>query len=387
MPIDTKIEGNPESVRAVSDWLRSTLQRGVAQVTNRIYDVRNSANGGWHGPAGEAFSGKMDTAAGKTEQFSTVIRSSAEGFDKFAADLRRAQDDMRVVRERAAAAGLTVNGEVIEEPGPAPAAPGAAPSGAAATPEAVSAHVSATKAAEDHAAQVAAYQRAQKESDAARHLEKLAADTLVNMKNDVTQKWFIVVGDLTNGAAGALAAKHASILRQQSQHLTDEAARFMERARTAPAGTTAASIYDDFDRGRAAAYQADDVAKAASDVDGKAAKWGFRAGGALAVAGVAYDIANGKPVDQAVVSGGVGFGASVAAGAAVGTMIPVPVVGTAVGAVVGAGVGIFASGVTDSIWQNGIGDVGGAIEDGANAVGDTANAIGGAAEDAWNAVF
>lgn len=68
-------------------------------------------------------------------------------------------------------------------------------------------------------------------------------------------------------------------------------------------------------------------------------------------------------------------------------MIAVPVVGTAVGAVVGASVGIFPSGVTDSIWQNGIGEVGGAIEDGADAVGDTAGAIGGAGEHAWNAVF
>ncbi|TWF92572.1 hypothetical protein [Saccharopolyspora dendranthemae] len=387
MPIDTRIEGNPESVRGISDWLRSTLQRGVAQTTNRIYDARNSANSGWQGPAGDAFSGKMGTAAEKTEQFSTAIRSSAEGFDRYAADLRRAQDDMRGIRERAAGAGLTVTGDVIEDPGPAPATPGTAPSGAAGTPEAVSAHESAAKAAADHASKVAAYEQAQKDADGARHLEKLAADTLVNMKNDVTQKWFIVVGDLTNGAAGTLAAKHTSILQKQSQHLTDEAARLLDQARTAPAGTTAASIYDDVDRGRAAAYQADDVAKAAKDVDGKAARWGFRAGGALAVGGVAYDIANGKPVGQAVVSGGVGFGASVAAGAAVGTMIPVPVVGTAVGAVVGAGVGIFASGVTDSIWQNGVGEVGGAIEDGAEAVGDTASAIGGAAEDAWNAVF
>lgn len=110
----------------------------------------------------------------------------------------------------------------------------------------------------------------------------------------VTQKWFIVVGDLTSGAAGTLAAKHTSILRQQSQHLTDEAGRLMERARTAPAGTTAVSICDDLDRGRAAAYQADDVAKAASDVDRKSAKWGLRAGGALAVAGVAYELANGQ---------------------------------------------------------------------------------------------
>ena len=102
---------------------------------------------------------------------------------------------------------------------------------------------------------------------------------------------------------------------------------------------------------------------------------------------MAYDIANGKPVGQAVVSSRVGFGVSVATGAVTGSAIPVPVVGTAFGAVIGAGVGVFASGAVDSLWQNGIGDVGGAIADGAEAVGDTGEAVGGLAKDAWNAVF
>jgi hypothetical protein len=65
----------------------------------------------------------------------------------------------------------------------------------------------------------------------------------------------------------------------------------------------------------------------------------------------------------------------------------VPVVGTAVGAVGGAVVGVFASGAVDSLWQNGIGDVGGAIEDGAQAVGDAGESVGGLAKGAWDAVF
>ncbi len=110
-------------------------------------------------------------------------------------------------------------------------------------------------------------------------------------------------------------------------------------------------------------------------------------GGALAVAGVAYDIYNGKPVEQAVVSGAVGFGASVAAGAAIGTLIPVPVVGTAAGAVSGAVVGLFASGMVDSLYQNGTDSIGQAFDDGVKAVGDTGKTIGNLAEDAWHAIF
>lgn len=387
MSIDTKIAGRPESVRSMSHWLRDSLTKGVSDAATQIYNSRNSADAGWQGPASEAFSVRMTTAARKTEELSAAVSAAAQHIDTYAAELQRAQDDIRAVRERAAAAGLTVNGDVIEDPGPGPAAPGEAPTGAAATPEAVAAHTNAAATSAAHADKVTAYNTAKTDSDAARHIAKLGADTLKNVWTDITQKWFIVVGDLTNGAAGTLAAKHSSILGKHAKFLAEESASLIESARTAPAGTSASQIYRDFDMGRAAAYQADDVATAAKNVDGNSAKWGLRAGGALAVAGVAYDIANGKPAMQAVVSGGVGFGASVAAGAAIGTMIPVPVVGTAVGAVGGAVVGVFASGAVDSLWQNGVGDVGGAIEDGAEAVGNAGEAVGGLAEGAWDAVF
>ncbi len=387
MSIDTKIEGNPESIRGVSHWLRDSLETGVSDAITQVYNNRNSAAGGWQGPAGDAFSEKMTGAGKKTEDLSAAILPAVEGIDTYAADLQRAQEDMRGIRQRAASAGLTVNGDVIEDPGPSPAAPGDAPTGKAATPEATAAHKDAAAAADAHAAKVAAYNKAKTDTDYSRHLAKVGADTLLNVYKDVTQKWFIVVGDFTSGAAATLAAKHSSVLRNQSKFLAEEATDLMKNARTAPAGTSASMIYRDIDASRVAAYQADDVARTAKNADAASAKWAFRAGGALAVAGVGYDIANGKPVGQAVASGAAGFGASVATGALVGSMIPVPVVGTAVGAVGGAVVGVFASGLTDSLWQNGVGDVGGAIEDGAEAVGNTGKAIGGLAEDAWDAVF
>lgn len=387
MGIDTKIDGNPESVRGAGHWLRDSLAKSVSDAATQIYNARNRANAGWGGEGGEAFSGKMTTGAEKTDQLSAAAKTAAQNFDTYAADLQRAQEDMRKVRERASGAGLTVNGDVIEDPGSGPSAPGAAPTGEAATPEAVKAHGDAVTASSAHAAKVTAYNKAKTESDDASHIAKLAGDTLKNVWQDVTQKWFLVVGDLTSGAAGTLAAKHSSILGKQAKFLSEESAKFLDRARTAPAGSPASQIYRDFDLGRAAAYQADDVAAAAKNSDVNAGKWGLRAGGALAVAGVAYDIANGKPAAQAIVSGGIGFGASVAAGAAIGTLIPVPIVGTAVGAIGGAVVGVFASGMVDSLWTNGVGDVGGAIEDGAKAVGDAGKAIGGLAEDAWDAIF
>jgi hypothetical protein len=388
MPIDTKIAGNPESVRGTAHWMRNSLARAVSDAASQIYNARNSADAGWRGPASDAFRTKMTGGATKADGLATATSDVAQKFDDFAADLQRAQEDMGRVRSTAAAAGLKVEGDLILEPGPAPAAPGVAPTGTGATPETVNAYNQAVSAQNTYSSQVDAYNSAQHAADSARTIGKLAADMVKNVWADVSGKWFLVIGDLANGAGETLAAAHASILMKQSTHLEDEAARLLEAAKTAPAGTTTASIYKDFDASRAAAYGADDAVAGAAKTEARAGRIGLKVGGALAVAGIAYDIiATDKPVGQAIVSGGVGFGASVAAGALIGTAIPVPVLGTAVGAGVGAVVGLFASGAVDSLYQNGIGAVGDAIADGASAVADAGKAVGGLAEDAWNAIF
>jgi hypothetical protein len=387
MPIDTKIAGNPESVRGAAHWMRGSLGEGIFEAASQIYNARNRADAGWHGAASDEFRGKMTGGAQKSDQLAAAAIDSAQKFDDYAAALHRAQEDMHRVRKEAAAAGLMVNGDIIGDPGPAPAAPGPAPTGVAATPDALAAHGKAMAAAQAHVNLVQAYNAAQHGADSARQTAKLAADTLRNVWSDVTNKWFLVIGDLVNGAAGALAAKHSSILSKQAKFMAEEAAKFLQMAKNAPAGTPASMIYKDFDASRAAAWSADDAAKAAAEADRKAGRFGLRVGGALAVAGVAYDIADGKPVTQAVVSSGAGFVASVGAGALIGSAIPVPVLGTAVGAVGGAVVGVFASGAVDSLFQNGIGGVGSAIEDGAQAVADSAEVVGGAISGAWDAIF
>ncbi|MCV7431995.1 WXG100 family type VII secretion target [Mycolicibacterium bacteremicum] len=355
MPIDTYIEGSPGSVRAAAEWLRSTLAGKVSQTVDQIHSARTAASGDWKGDAGSAFVARMTTGASKAEGLETAIRDSAQAIDNFAGELQRAQSQMQSVRDNAAGAGLTVSGFVIQDP---------------TTEEQITDYITALNAA-----------------DAARDIEKLAADTVKNVWADISNKWFFVVGDLINGAAGSLLAAHSSTLMRHSQFLADESAKFLDLAKSAPPGTPAASVYRDFDASRALAGSADDAAKAAAAAESRAGSLGLKLGGALAVGGIVYDITQGKDVDQAIVSGGVGFGASVLAGAAIGSLIPVPVVGTAVGAVGGAVVGVFTSGAVDSLYQNGIGSIGEAISDGASAVGNTGQAIGGLVEDAWDAIF
>lgn len=391
MPIDTTIKGNPESIHGVADWLRSSLKPKLDSGVDAIDRARSTAEGGWDGDAGDSFVTRMRSGGSHAEDLGSATSNCATSLDTAAGAMRRAQDEMRAVCEDAAAAGLIVIDGVIGEPGSAPAEPGDPPTGSAATPEAVSSYNAAVTLAAEHAAKVRAYEAAQHASDAAEKSWKFALDTLKNVWADLTSKWFFVVSDLVNGGAEAMGAAHASTLLKKSEFLTESSARYLQLAKTAPAGTPAALVYRDFDLSRQLTYAADDAAEAAAAGESRAGRIGLKVGGALAAAGVAYDIYKGKDVDQAIVSGGVGFGASVLAGAAIGAVvgsaIPIPGVGTAAGALAGATVGIFASGAVDSIYQNGIDDVGEVASDGADAVVDTGAAVGNLVKGAWDAVF
>jgi hypothetical protein len=385
MPIDTRIDGNPESIRAAASWLRTSLATETTAAVDQLYKARNLADAGWDGTAGDGFVTRSTVSAAKADELAAVIGEQAQAFDNSAAELQRSQDEMRAVRDAAAAAGLTVVGDVIADPGPAPADPGRAPSGDSAL--ALAAHAEAVARVEQHAALVSAYEVAQHGSDAANEVWKLVVQARANAWNDLNQKWFFVVGDLLNGVGAAFAAWNTSTMLKHAQFVDADALKYLNLARTAPAGTPAKVVYRDFDLSRTLAREADEIAEAAVQSEAKAGRVGFRLGGGLAVASVVYDIANDKPVEQAVVSGAAGFGASVAIGAAAGTFIPVPVLGTAVGALGGAAVGLFTSGVVDSVYQNGADDLGDALGDGVDAVADTGKAVGGLAKDGWNAVF
>jgi hypothetical protein len=51
MPIDTNVEGNPDSVRGVADWLRNSFANTLSDASTQVYNARNSADSGT--PAGK----------------------------------------------------------------------------------------------------------------------------------------------------------------------------------------------------------------------------------------------------------------------------------------------------------------------------------------------
>lgn len=109
------------------------------------------------------------------------------------------------------------------------------------------------------------------------------------------------------------------------------------------------------------------------------------AGRGLAVAGVAWDINNGKPPGKAIFSGATAYGGGAIAAAGAGLLVSNPVGWAAVGiGAAGVGGGILAGMAGDAIWDAMPDGVTNKINQG---VEDVGNAIGDAATSTWEALF
>ncbi|MFI7589862.1 hypothetical protein ACIB24_22555 [Spongisporangium articulatum] len=372
MPIDTGLPGDAGALRSLAGWLTGSLRGEIDRAAADYRTVVSDASTGWRGAAGEAFAGRVVAGETASGRLADGAGGAADAVTSYADGLAAAQRNLALIRDYAAAAGLPVAGDVIGEP---------TPLGAGASPAA-----SATLQT-----RVQTYNQALADTDRVNLEVKVLQDALRNALADLRKKWFFTAADLIGGTAGDLLTEaHVSNLKTAAGELDDYAKTLRARAygQSAEPGRVLdrGQFYDDLDRSAAAARDADGLAKSAEGAEKVGGRLMLGFGGALAVADAAYDIHNGKPVAQAVVSSGASFGASVAAGAVIGSFIPVPVVGTAVGALGGAAVGVFTSGMVDSLFEN-HGDVADAIGDGVSEVGDAGKAIGHLAEDAWDTIF
>lgn len=388
MPIDTRIDGKPEEIRACARWLKGQLAPRVDDCVTDLRQVKEQAAGGWQGDAGPAFQDRMQKGSGKADGLRTDIERAANSFDAYADDLHTAQTGMARARQIASGAGLQLAGDTILDPGPAPVVPTLSTT-TPPTPEATRAHQDAVAALDTHHRKVQAYQLAEAEAKRSRGVLDAARAIGRNMWDDLRSKAVLQAADLVNGAVvGGLAAKHTSILNKQAQSLLDESKLAAERYLRAPGGSAEARALN------AQAYQkfleADEVTRRARSVGARIGSKIPIVGLGITAAGIGYDIHQGKPVGKAVISGVGGALAAAGTGAVVGTMIGGPV-GTVVGAGAGLVVGLVVSGgldwgydqlpqgVQDSI-ENGFKEVG-------NVVGDAGEAVGDGAKKVWNAIF
>lgn len=410
--IETRVDGSPGAILAVAAWLQDSLSAGAATMDESVYSQYRQVGGVWEGEAAEGLRGRLSTLTQAAETLSTSTATVARELESLGTVLEGVQADMASARSQAVAGGLAVSGTVIHGPGePPPDVPALAPD---ATPAQISAHDQGLAAIRAYEALCGVWDTVVEIVEAA----QLRWETAVN---SAVQTWEYNAGNLASLVSGlvtagvsaatmATVAYNASLLR--SFHL-QSAADYAAHLRAVTSGgritTSAAHYYDLLD---SAAQHVDDAARLADDIH--APRLPTNLGRGLMILGVAAtgyaiydDIQHGESPAQAAVSNGVGFAAALGAGAligaGIGSVIPVggTIVGAVVGAVVGAGIGIITSGMIDSMWEDGVdnmGDVGDAIGDGwdemtgtfgdaGDLIGDAAGAVGGGIEDAWNAIF
>ena len=389
MPINTKIEGNPESIRAAARWLRGDLSSGVYDCVTQIYQTRDNAEWTWQGQAASGFRDKMSSGGKKADELAADADRAGQSIEVFADDLQTAQAGMARAREIASAAGLQISGDEIAEPGPAPTAPQALPTDGSASPDAVRAHNDAVASQHAHALKVEAYNQAAEEANRSRGIVDGAKSINKNIWDDIRSKAPLHAADFVSGAVvGGLAATHVSILKQQANRLMDESRLATQRYLTSPGGSAEARFQNN--QAYKKFLEADEAARRAGSIGRRIGSKLPIIGLGITAAGIGYDISQGKPAGKAVISGAGGALAAVGAGAAIGTAIGGPA-GTVVGSVGGLAVGVVTSGVIDWGYDQLPQGVKDGIENGTkavgNAIGDTGKAIGSGAKKVWDSIF
>lgn len=411
--IETHLDGSPSQIYAAADWLRTGVATAATTYASTVTAQRTTVGSDWAGDAAEQFLGAAATLTTGGDTVSSTATTLASALGVLGDELTGTLDDLAAARTHASSGGLTVAGTLVHHPGAAPTR--VTDHGQDATPAQANAYDHYLTASATHAAAIitwdevvelvnGAIERWDRALTSIESTWSANSGNLVGVSTDVFTTFGTVLA-VSTVAFNASAVRnthlaHAATIANHLDAFVDSNGRVL---------TQSSHFYDLMDA------RATHLA-AAADIDRVPARTPTalgRAFGALGVIATGYsiydDINNGESVEQAVVSNGVGFAASLAAGAGtgaiIGSFIPVPVVGTIVGAVagtiVGGVVGIVTSGMIDSMWENGVDgieDVGQAIADGwgevvatGEAIGDMASDVGGAiadgAKDVWDAIF
>jgi uncharacterized protein YukE len=375
--LDTKVDGDPASIRSTAGWLEGMSGR-LDDSARLAHQAGTGSAGQWEGPASDAF---RSTMTGVRPRITAV----ADGYDEVkgklnahADALSSVQQDMERAKQIARDAGVTVTGDTIHEP---TRPPSPEPLGEKPTQSERQAHREAEASVATYNNQIKAYKEAAEIVRAAREKEDESIEILRRGLNVISRNETIFTGDLISGLAGAAFGAHAGrsaykaskFRRLQNKYAAKAAnaqARYnalrnqrISRFRFIKGLTNAIRQGNALAAAESAASRAAGHGATASRYAAQASKFGSLgravpfAGPAIAVVGGVNDYLSGREsATQAATStlGGVGAGmlAGMGTGALIGTAIPVPVVGTAVGAIVGAGVGLGVSMAIDANWDS-----------------------------------
>lgn len=114
--LDTRVEGSPAAVTAAAGWLRDTLAKQLEKAGDEQQDARNDARSRWEGETASSYQNLAGDVLKATDKHEERVRRAATALDDYAFRLKDLEEDMRSIRGRASAGGLTVAGTVISPP-------------------------------------------------------------------------------------------------------------------------------------------------------------------------------------------------------------------------------------------------------------------------------
>ncbi|QWF85633.1 hypothetical protein [Amycolatopsis sp. CA-230715] len=383
MPINTRIDGNPDSVAATGSWLRNHLAATVHDTTATLSRARELACATWSGPAAAAFTTRMDTIRRNCDALADGAGAAAAEFGELAAALCGAQDGMARARGIATAGGLTVTDGVIAEP--------------TVPPQCFVDPVLEAASMARHQRQVDAYTAARTEARRAVEILAAAVRAAVAVWDEIRSKPYLSAADFVGKSAKVYVDRHVSALTGEANRLRDQAFTAQQRSLAVPAGSSDAAFHDQI-RGEASKQADLTRERIGTGALGRAVLDALDKG--VTAGQIAVDIAHGKPQGQAIVSNTVAAAAGDAAAQATTRLLTVRGVGIAATAVLTGGAGLVlgtAAGVlADAVWNHLVPhDIRDKINKGAQALLDagkklitnTWHAAENLAESLWHALF
>lgn len=206
MPLNLKVEGDPASIRATTQWL-SQVEEKVHTAGTHANQARSGSEAAWPSEAGESFRGGMSRVAPKIDDVATDHADMCRELNKHADDLDTVKQRVEQARSHAQGVGLQVNGDQIMEPGPEPTTPAPLPTDKPPTPEQEKTHTAGTQAQAAFARKVQAYQECAKTVDDARKLENSSLETLNRFISGLAEKGVFNIADVMSGLGGAVATR------------------------------------------------------------------------------------------------------------------------------------------------------------------------------------
>jgi len=396
--IETKVEGNPDQITSLANWLTSSLEPTVSTSGDKLSSAKKDLGSEWQGQTAEAIVKWLGDAVGASDSLSTRITDIATALTTYNLVLSSVRTEAECVRNDATSGGLTVNGTVVQEP------KNSSDTTKTALYSSLSGRMSTANSTLSAAQQNLRTSLAPSDIDRVKN-----CNAVFGVVSELTTKYFTLYASrvIQNSIIDTGYAKVQQAARMQNSitagRVKGGASPTEIRAANAELNRATrlemkGKSYVGVARGYDAAPQlykngiTDPVAARAAKVTGqeatvaKASKTIGRASNALLVIGTGVGIwadkQSGESTEQAVVSNVSATAAGAAVGFAIGSVVPGPgnVVGAAIGIAVGATFSVVASTFTDemvdSLYEDNKG-VAHAVEKGGEAVAQLG-------KDAWS---